>query len=108
MTVAADLLAALRVASLKSVDVAGQQVLVRGLTGAERKLIQDRAKAGDPVQAWELVGYAAVQPGGERLFTPEQVADLADVDGALVEKIATAILEASGLLPKSEDDAAKN
>jgi len=108
MVTGADLLAALKVASLRSVEVAGRLVHVRGLTGAERKLLQDRAKAGEPVQPFELVGLAAIQPSGERLFTTEEAAELANVDGALVEKLAEAILDASGLLPKSEDDAAKN
>ena len=108
MVTGADLLAALKVASLRTVEVAGELVHVRGLTGAERKQLQDRAKSGDPVQPFELVGLAAVQPDGSPLFTSEQVAALANVDGVAVEKIAEAILRASALLPGSEGDAAKN
>ena len=108
MVTGADLLAALKVASLRTVEVACQTVRVRGRTGAERKLLQDRAKSGDPVLPHELVGLAAVNPDGGQLFTAEEAAQLADVDGAAVEKIAEAILRASALLPEAEGAAAKN
>jgi hypothetical protein len=108
MVTAADLLSALRVASLREVEVAGLRVHVRGLTGAERKLIADRAKDGSPVQAHELAALCLCDEQGRAMFTADQAASLADVDGAAVEKVATSILEASGLVPEAQESAAKN
>ena len=103
-----DLLKALRTVSLRTVEVAGHTVHVRGLTGAERKLLLDRAKDNDPLQPYELAGLAACDGEGKRLFSSEEAAELADVDAAAVDKIAAAVLEASGLTPGAKDEAVKN
>jgi len=104
----ADVLKTLRTLSLRPVTVAGLSLHVRGLTGAERRLLAERAKDGHPMQAFEVVGLAACTEKGERLFTEDEAIELGNVDGAAVEQIAQAILEASGLMPKAQDDAAKN
>jgi hypothetical protein len=108
MVTGADLLAALRTVSLRPVSAAGVEFYVRGLTGAERQLLRDRAHDGSPLQAHELVGLVACNGNRERLFSDEQVLELAHVDGGEVEKIAAAILEASGLMPEAQEQAAKN
>lgn len=105
---AQDILKTLRTVSLRKVEVAGLTVHVRGLTGAERRLITERARDNDPMQAYELAGLACCTDSGGRLFTEEEALALADVDGASVEKLAEAILKASGLLPEAQEEAAKN
>lgn len=100
----ADVLKALRTASLRQVTICGQSVYVRGLTGEERKLLRQRAKDDQPLEAYELVGLAACDAEGRPLFTSEQVAELGQVDGAEIEAMAAEILRASKLMP--EDGAA--
>lgn len=106
MTTAIELLAALRVNSLRKVTVAGQVFHVRGLTGAERVLLQQRAKDENPMSAHEIVALATCDEAGRPLFTSEQAAELANVDGSAVDEIATQILKASKLIPEGDD--AKN
>lgn len=108
MTTGAEVLAALRTVALRKVEAAGVEFYVRGLTGAERRLLIERARANDPLQAFELVGLAACDATAAPLFTQEQAAELANVDGAAVEKVAEAIIEASGLRPDAQEQAAKN
>lgn len=103
-----ELLKALRTVSLRTVEVAGQTIHVRGLSGAERKLLMDRAGDQNPLQPYELAGLAACTADGGRLFTDEEAQQLADVDAAAVDAIAVAVLEASGLTPKAKEDAVKN
>ena len=108
MVSGASLLAALKTASLRKVTAAGHELHVRGLSGAERKLLADRARDGNPVQPYELVGLCACDEQGGALFTAEQAAELANADGAAVEQIATAILAASGLVEGAAEAAGKN
>lgn len=108
MVTAAEFLSAAKRVSVKPVTVAGMALHVRGLTGGERQLLRERAVAKDPMQATELVGLAVCHEDGTPFFTAEQVAELAQVDGQVVEELAQAILEASGLIEKAQDDAVKN
>lgn len=108
MSNASEVLKALRTASLRKVEVAGLDVWVRGLTGAERRLLTERAKDNTPLQPYEVVGLAACTPEGKPLFSEAEAAELADVDGAAVEKIAEAILKASSLLPEAHGESVKN
>lgn len=108
MSNATEVLKALRTASLRKVEVAGLEVWVRGLTGAERRLLTERAKDGNSLQPYEVVGLAACTDNGAPLFSEAEAAELANVDGGSVEKIAEAILKASGLLPDAQEVAAKN
>ena len=108
MSSAADILKALRTASLRKVNVAGLDLYVRGLTGAERRLLAERAKDGTPLQPYEVAALAVCTDKGERFFTEAEAAELADVDGGVIEKIAEAVLRASGLLPEAQDEATKN
>jgi hypothetical protein len=108
MVTGADLLAALKKASIRPVSVAGVDVHVRGVTGAERKLIIERARAGTPLQANELCALCLCDDRGAALFTAEQAADLDQADGGCLERLGTEILSASGLLPQAEAEAAKN
>lgn len=108
MVTGADLLAALRVASLRRATVAGIEIHIRGVTGAERKLLIDRAREGSPLQAWELVQMCACNDRGDALFGPDQATALASVDGEAIEQLARQVLEASNLLPEQQELAAKN
>jgi len=80
------------------------RVQVRGLTGKERRLLTERAKDGNPLQAFEVVGLASCRP----TFSEEEALALEDIPGQITEQLAQAILSASGLMPKAQDDAAKN
>lgn len=104
----ADILTALRTASLRPVKIGGFPAFVRGLTGEERKLLRDRARESNPLEAYELVGLATCDADGKPLFTAEQVAELGQVDGAEIEAIAAEILKASKLMPEDAEAAAKN
>lgn len=108
MTTASDVLRTLRVASLRKVSVAGLDLYVRGLTGAERVLMVQRAKDGSPFTAHELAALALCDEHGAPLFTSEQAAELGAVDGLAVDAIATEILRASKLLPDEVESSAKN
>lgn len=108
MVTGADLLAALKKASIRPVSVAGLDVHVRGVTGAERKMIIERARAGSPLQANELCALCLCDEAGTALFTPEQAGELDQVDGGCLEKLGSEILSASGLLPQAEAEAIKN
>lgn len=101
-------LAALKRASVRPVTVAGLELHVRGVSGAERKALIDRARANEPMQAYELAALCLCDADGHALFTADDVAALADTDGDSLEKIGAAILTASGLMPSAESDAAKN
>jgi hypothetical protein len=104
----ADILKALRTASLRPVTIAGLSFYVRGLTGEERKLLRERARDGRPLEAYELVGLAACDADGRALFTSEQVAELGQVDGAQVEEMAAEVLRASKLMPEDGEASAGN
>lgn len=108
MVTGADVLAALRVASLQEAEIAGIKLFVRGVTGAERKLIIERARGGSPLDSWELVQLCACNERGDPLFTREQVAELANVDADALEKLGEQILRASKLMPEQQEQAAKN
>lgn len=108
MVTGADLIAALRKASIRPVNVAGLDVFVRGVNGLERQLIIQRAKDQNPLTAAELAALCVCDENGTPLFTSEQAADLAAVDAAGVEEIGKAVLTASKLLPDDQDEAAKN
>ena len=108
VTTADIILTALKTVSVRQIDVAGLQVHVRGLNGSERRLLIERAKSGDPIQSHELAALCLCTPEGGTLFTTEQAAQLAEVDAASVEAIATEILSASKLLPADQEQSAKN
>lgn len=108
VTTAENILAALKAVSVRPIEVAGLQVHVRGLNGTERKLLIERAKSNDPVQSYELAALCLCTPEGAALFTADQAAQLAEVDAASVETIATEILSASKLLPTDQEQSAKN
>lgn len=103
MVTRAQALAALRRASWATVNVAGVEWKVRGLMGAERKALVDRARANDPMQAADLVALAVIDEDGEPLFVGMSAADIAaQCDGLALEALGEAILKASGLLQKGE------
>jgi hypothetical protein len=104
----AELMAALRVATMRKVEVAGLSVYVRGLTGGERKLLMQRAKDGSPLEANELVVLCACNEKGDPIFSEADAAALDTVDGGCLNRLAEQILSASGLLPDAVETSAKN
>lgn len=103
------ILSALKRATLKEIEVAGAKFHIRGLTGAERMRLGDRiiAAKSDPSQKLpdaELCSWAICGPDGERLY--QDASELSEVDGAALETIARAILEASNLTNDAQERAA--
>lgn len=111
---AITLAAQLKAHSVKQVTVEGVTLHIRGLTGRERQILIDRAKAQDPLRPHEVVAFGACAPNGERLFPDPE--SLIDMDGDILVKISDEILKASKLFKErkdgaadgAEDDAAKN
>jgi hypothetical protein len=108
MPTGADLIAALKRATLRPREICGQQHYIRGLTGAERQLLSQRARDGSPLSAAEIVALALCDDHGNAMLTAEQAAELANTDGAELDAVATDILRASKLLPDDVEEAAKN
>lgn len=104
MVTAADLIAAVRKASLVASDIAGIKVHLRGLIGAERRILIERAKAGDPMTAPEIVAIGVCHPDGSPMFAADEAEQL---DGAELDRVAREVLRVSKLLP-GEGDGAKN
>jgi hypothetical protein len=108
MVTAADILAALRTASVRKVEIAGLTLNVRGLTAAEMLLVQQRAKDGNPMTDPEVVALCVCDEDGKALFSCGQAAELANVDGGSVSAIARQIVAASAAGESAAEDAAKN
>jgi hypothetical protein len=109
VTTGSDLLAAIKRSTLRPVEQFGVRFCIRGLSGPERVLLVQRQKDGNPLLAAELVALAACDESGAVLFTAEQAAELSACGyGAEMEKVAEAILDASGLTAKAQEAAAKN
>jgi hypothetical protein len=96
--------------SVKSLDVAGVTLFVRGLTGAERVVLQKWAAeaqaGGEPVADHRIAALGLCDADGVRLYDDE--ADVAKLDGAALGDIAKAILEASGLTDAASESAPGN
>jgi hypothetical protein len=96
--------------SVKSLDVAGVTLFVRGLTGVERVALQKWAAesqaGGEPVADYRIAALGLCDAEGARLFDDE--ADVAKLDGAALGEIARAILEASGLTDSAAESAQGN
>lgn len=108
MVTATEILAALRTASVRTVEVAGLTLTIRGLTAAEMILVQERAKGDKPMTDPEVVALCVIDEAGKPLFTPEQAAELANTHAGSIAKIARAIVAASAADETAEADAAKN
>ena len=106
----AQLVDRLRLVSVRSIEIAGGPVFVRGLTGAERMELQamsSAAAAGGPaIGDYMVAAMGLCDERGDRLFTDP--GELAALDGASVATIARAVLEASGLAEGDRETAAKN
>jgi len=108
MPTGAALIAALKRHTLRPREICGQQHYIRGLTGAERQLLSQRARDGSPLAAHEIVALALCDENGASLLTADQAQELANTDGAELDAVATDILRASSLLPEDAEAAAKN
>lgn len=108
MPTGSDLIAALKRATVRPRDICGQPHHIRGLTGAERQLLSQRARDGNPLSAHELVALAVCDEHGNALLTADQAQELAAGDGAELDAVATDILRASRLLPEDAEEAGKN
>lgn len=109
MVIGADLLAAIKRSTLRPVEAFGVSFFVRGLSGPERVLLVQRQKDGDPMGPAEIVGLAACDDSLGPLFTAEQIAELRAVGfDKELERVAEAVLEASGLTAPAQEAAEKN
>jgi hypothetical protein len=108
MPTGADLIAALKRATLRPREICGQRHYIRGLTGAERQLLSQRARDGSPLAAFEIVALALCDEHGNAILTADQASELANTDGAELDAVATDILRASSLLPDDLEAAGKN
>lgn len=111
---------------ISPVDVGGEQFHVRGLSGAERVhlfKLQDEYKERD--DSFGMTGVAALglcEDDGTRVFGSEHVVgdekwkdaiakgrhELLELDPDVAVDIATKVMQLSGLMTTSVEDAAKN
>lgn len=104
MATKAEILAAFRKASVRTIQVEGLDVTIRGLTGADRMAfnvaIEEARKAGTVVPDYLVAFYGWCDSEGVRLF--DKAEELADIDGNILQVIALEVLKASGLYAGAE------
>lgn len=91
------------------VEVSTGTVFVKGLSGAGRQKYSDMAKDG-AVPLHKICALGLVDENGVAAYdlsSNEQMTELSDSDGADLQKIATALFEASGLGANSVSEAEK-
>jgi len=97
-------------ATVRPITVAGVELYVRGLSGAERVTLQrwaaEAEAGGEPVSDFRVAWLGLCDADGVRLF--EQPDELGVLDGSSVSEIAKAVIEASGLSSGAAEAAAKN
>lgn len=107
MATKAEILAAFRKASVKTIQVEGLDVTIRGLTGGDRVAfnlaIEEAKKAGQVVPDYLVAFYGWCDSEGVRLF--ERPEELADIDGNVLQVIALEVLRASGLYAGGDGEA---
>jgi imidazoleglycerol phosphate dehydratase HisB len=88
----------------------GGTVYLRALTSAEREQLEGRVRQGTVVEGLreQLVAAAVVDVSGRALFTPADVPALAEKNGAVMDRLATAILRLSGMGAQAVEEAEKN
>lgn len=85
----------------------GGLVRVKALSGAERDLIEQKQfdqKGKSPrvnVAGFRarLVVFGVVDPDGKRIFTEADIPAINEMDGGVIDRIATAVSELSGYTP---------
>jgi hypothetical protein len=106
----AQVSAALAKATVRPIVVAGVELFVRGLTGAERVQLQKWAAeaqgGGEPLSDYKVAFLGLCDADGVRLFEDE--GSLAVLDGSAVSEIARAVIEASGLTAEAAEIAKGN
>lgn len=106
----AQVSATLAKVTIRPLIVAGVELFVRGLTGAERvQLMKWSAEAqggGEPLSDYKVAFLGLCDADGVRLFDDE--ASLAVLDGGAVSEIARAVIEASGLTGSAAEIATGN
>lgn len=106
----AQITSTLSKATVRSLEVHGVTVYVRGLTGGERVQLQqwaaEASKGGEPLADYKVAFMGLCDADGVRLF--DDVADVAKLDGAVLAELSKAIIEASGLGEKAVEGAEKN
>ena len=109
MATKAEILAAFRKSAVRTVQVAGQDVTVRGLTGADRlafnAAIEEAKKSGQVVPDYLVAFWGWCDSEGVRLF--DKAEELADIDGAVLQAIALEVLKASGLYSGEDGSSAE-
>lgn len=91
----------------KSVEIDGETMRVRGLTGAERTR-WERESAKDPDGArGRLVALATIQDDGAAYFKANDAAAINDLPCAYIEPLVDAIFELSGMTAEARERVGK-
>lgn len=96
------------------VEIDGETVYVKSMTGAQRKQFmlvanEEREKGGNIGDA-EVAAFGLCEQDGAPSFASyeEAVAFLSDLDGGVLSKIAVGVLQASGLSGEPEEEEKKS
>lgn len=98
----------------KPAVVAVDDVYVRALSGKGReRFMQMQAEAKDQggLSAAKVAALAICDANGTMVYDsekPEDLAELAECDGAFLDKVSLKLFEVSGLSKKSQEDIEKN
>ena len=108
MVTAAELIARAQAERIRPFSIGDITLHVRRLTGAERRALGDRARAGNPMQAIEMVSLAICNADGSPFMSPEEAEALDRDDPELLERMAEEVLRSAGLYEKALEAALKN
>lgn len=97
-------------------ELGGQRIIVRAMSAGERgryeaSFIDKKGStiAGRAAKARELLAVeCCVDEAGNRLFTPDDVATLSQVDASILDRIAEAARELSGISDADQADLVGN
>lgn len=96
------------------VDLDGERIPVRALSGMDRARYSARVsetKDNGGLSVHEIAAFGLCEDDGSLSYdfqNPEDVAELQAFDGAFLERVSLKLFDLSGLTVKSDEDAAKN
>lgn len=108
MVTPADFIARAQAGRIRSFEVDGETLHVRKFTGSERRMLGERARAGNPMTGIEIAVLAACNEDGSPFMTVVEAQALDEACPELLERIVEEVLRGSGLYEKAVEEAAKN
>lgn len=108
MVTAAELIARAQAERIRPFTVGDLTLHVRRLTGAERRQIGERARAGDALSNAELAALAICNEDGSPFMSIEEAESLDVHDPALLERLAEEAARSGGFYDKAVELALKN